>query len=74
MVDLEWSAALSREKGEIGCFDVMDGSFESVAVDISVTVAAKETVLGVLVSQRVFWIEFFVVGRACNGLVVNRVE
>ena len=52
----------------------MDGSFESVAAGTGVMLAAKETVLGVSVSGRLFWIVFFVVGRACNGLVVNHVE
>ena len=74
MVDLGWSAALSREEGEKGCFDAMDGSFESMAADTGVTLAAKETVLGVSVSQSLFWIELFGVGRACNGFVVNRIE
>ena len=51
---MEWSAGLSREKGKRGCLDVMDGSFESVGADTGVTFAAKETVFGVLVSERVF--------------------
>ena len=66
--------ALSQGKGKRRWFDVMDGSFESVAAESGVMVGGKETVLGVLLSRRVFWIIFFGVGRACNRLVVKRVE
>ena len=39
-----------------------------------VTVAAKETVLGVSMLRRVCWVEIFSAGRACRGLVVKCVE
>ena len=39
-----------------------------------VMVAAKETVFGVLMLQRVCWVEIFSAGRACRGLVVKCVE
>ena len=50
------------------------GNVESVVAAFGVTVVEKETVLGVLMLQRVCWVEIFSAGRVCRGLVVKCIE